>query len=415
MIGVLRRHDFLLVWSGGLVSVAGDWMLMVVLPYVVYAATGSTVATAGMVVAELVPGILLGSVAGVFVDRHDLRRLLVWANIGQAMVVSLLLVAPGATSLVLVIVVAVLQSTLAAFSQPAESALLPRLVPTEELVPANALNALNNRLGRFAGLPLGAAVYAAAGLHAVVVVDVLTFVAAAALLCRIAAQPRIGAAPGPSGAWRSFAAEWLEGMHLVRRDGTVAVLFLVFGLMTFGGTMFDPLVVAWVRDVLDEGATVYALLMVAHSVSGIAGSLVVGAWGARLSARVLCGWGSVLAGALLLVKFNVPVVTVAVALSLVQGLVAVASAVGVESLAQERVPATHRGRVFGSLQAVVWLSSLLGAVAGGVGAQLVGLVPMLDVAAVLTALSGVVVLLAIAPDAAARAVVEDSASGRDAS
>ena len=128
MIGVLRRHDFLLVWSGGLVSVAGDWMLVVVLPYVVYAATGSTVATAGMLVAELVPGILLGSVAGVFVDRHDLRRLLVWANLGQAIAVSLLLVAPGGTSLVLVIVVAVLQSTLAAFSQPAESALLPRLV-----------------------------------------------------------------------------------------------------------------------------------------------------------------------------------------------------------------------------------------------------------------------------------------------
>ena len=59
--------------------------------------------------------------AGVFVDRHDLRRLLVWANLGQALAVSLLLLAPGGTSLVLVFVVAVLQSTLAAFSQPAET------------------------------------------------------------------------------------------------------------------------------------------------------------------------------------------------------------------------------------------------------------------------------------------------------
>ncbi len=415
MIGVLRRHDFLLVWSGGLVSVAGDWMLVVVLPYVVYAATGSTVATAGMLVAELVPGILLGSVAGVFVDRHDLRRLLVWANLGQALAVSLLLLTPGGTSLVLVFVVAVLQSTLAAFSQPAESALLPRLVSAEELVPANALNVLNNRLGRLAGLPLGAAVYAAAGLDAVVVVDALTFLAAAALLSRIAAQPRIGAAPGGSGAWRSFAVEWVDGLRLVRRDRTVAVLFLVFGLMTFGGTMFDPLVVAWVRDVLDEGATVYALLMTAHALSGIAGSLAVGVWGSRVPARVLTGWASVVAGLLLLVKYNVPVLAVALGISLVQGLFAVASSVGVEALAQERVPATHRGRVFGTLQAVVWLMSLLGAVVGGVGAQVLGLVPMLDVAAVLTVLAGVAVLLAIPARGAGRALAEDSASSRDAS
>jgi len=415
VIGVLRRHDFLLVWSGGLVSVAGDWMLVAVLPYVVYAATGSTVATAGMLVAELVPGILLGSVAGVFVDRHDLRRLLVWANLGQALAVSLLLLTPGGTSLVLVFAVAVLQSTLAAFSQPAESALLPRLVSAEELVPANALNALNNRLGRLAGLPLGAAVYAAAGLDAVVVVDALTFLAAAALLSRIAAQPRIGAAPGGSGAWRSFVVEWVDGLHLVRRDRTVAVLFLVFGLMTFGGTMFDPLVVAWVRDVLDEGATAYALLMTAHALSGIAGSLAVGVWGSRVPARVLTGWASVVAGLLLLVKYNVPVLAVALGISLVQGLFAVASSVGVEALAQERVPATHRGRVFGTLQAVVWLMSLLGAVVGGVGAQVLGLVPMLDVAAVLTVLAGVVVLLAIPARGTGRALAEDSASSRDAS
>ncbi len=114
-----------------------------------------------------------------------------------------------------------------------------------------------------------------------------------------------------------------------------------------------------------------------------------------------------MAGALLFVRFNLPVVTVAVAISLVQGLFAVASSVGVEALAQERVPAAYRGRVFGTLQATVWLASLLGAVVGGVLAELVGLLAALDLAAALTVLAGVVVLVALR----SWAVVEDSARG----
>jgi MFS family permease len=81
-----------------------------------------------------------------------------------------------------------------------------------------------------------------------------------------------------------------------------------------------------------------------------------------------------------------------VALSLVSGLAAVASSVGVETLAQQRVPEAYRGRVFGSLQAWIWLLSLLGAVVGGLGAELVGVLPMLDLASLLTAVAGLVVL-----------------------
>lgn len=397
MIGVLRRRDFSLLWTAGLVSVAGDWMLMAVLPYVVYSETGSTLATAGMTVAELVPGIVLGSFAGVWVDRWDLRRLLAVTNLLQAGTVALLLLVDLPGQLALLYVVAVGQSALAAFSQPAESALLPRLVPEDGLVAANALNVLNNRFGRLLGLPAGSLVFAGAGLDAVVVLDVATFLAAGALVSLLKSQPPLGRRPDvpAAGAFRRFLSEWVDGLRLVRRDRTVGVLFVVLGLMTFGGTMFDPLTAAWVREILGEGADVYALLMTAHAVSGVAGALVVGAVGARIPPHLLTAWASMAAGVLLLVRFNVPVVGVAVALSLLQGFLAVASAVGVEALAQQRVPEAYRGRVFGSLQATIWLLSLVGAVVAGVGAEVVGLLPMLDLAAGLTVLSGVVLLVAL--------------------
>jgi MFS family permease len=405
VIGVLRHRDFSLLWWGGLVSVAGDWMLMAVLPYVVYVRTGSTIATAGMTVAELAPGIVLGSVAGVLVDRWDRRRVLVIINVLQAVtVLALLLLAVNAALLAVVYVVAAVQSALSSFSLPAENSLLPTLVPPEELVAANALNALNNRIGRLSGLPLGPIAYAAGGLGAVAAADAATFLVAAGLVTLVRSRPVAPEVEEPAVPER-FLAEWLDGLGLVARDRSIGVLFVVFGLMTFGGTMLDPLAAPWVRDVLHGGADVFALLMTVHALAGILGSLLVGAIGSRLTPTVLCGGGSLVAGVLLLVRFNVPVLWVAIVLSSISGVTSVASSVGVETLAQQRVPEAYRGRVFGSLQATIWLLSLIGAALAGVGAERIGVVGMLDVASVLVGLAGAVVIVAL-PSRAPRREVE---------
>ena len=393
MLSVLRRRDFALLWTGGLVSVAGDWVLNAALPFFVYAETESTGATAGMLVARLAPSVLLGSVAGVFVDRWDQRRVLVWANLLQGVVVSLLLLVPFQDWIWVVFAVAAAQAVLATFSSPAESALLPTLVDERELVAANALNALNNRLGRLAGAPLGGLLLAQVGLEAVIVVDAATFLAAAALIAPIHASrmPRVVA--DATSAWNSFLHEWLEGLRLVGRDRTIALLFFVFGLMTFSGTMLDPLTVAWVRDVLDAGPEVFAWILTVHAASGILGSLFVGSLGGRFSPRALMGWGSLLAAAALGVRHNLPYVALALAMSAVVGVTSVASSIGAETLAMQSVRDEFRGRVFGSLNATLGLLSLAGAVAGGLLAEVFGIVTMLNAATALTAFAGVVVLV----------------------
>jgi MFS family permease len=258
MLALLRRRDFGLLWFGGLVSIAGDWILHAALPYFVYARTGSTVATAGMVVATLAPSVVLGSVSGVFVDRWDRKRVLVLGNVLQAGAVALLLLVPDGGWLGFVYLAAALQSAVAAFTNPAESALLPTLVPEEEFVTANALNALNNRIGRLAGLPLGGLLLGYLGLRGVVLADCLTFLVAAVLIAPIVTPKREradedGAAEEARSAATSFLHEWLDGLLLVRREWAIAVMFVVFGVMTFGGTMLDPPYPAWARDVLDQG------------------------------------------------------------------------------------------------------------------------------------------------------------------
>ena len=375
-------------------------MLYAALPFFVYERTGSTVATAGIIVAKLAPGVLLGSVAGVFVDRWDRKRVLVVSNVTQAATVALLLVVPHGGWLWVVFAVAAAQSAVASFSAPAESALLPTLVGDDRLLAANALNALNNRIARLVGAPVGGALLAFLGLDAVVAVDCATFVAAALLIAPIASSPPAreasAAAEAVRSAWASFSHEWSDGLRIVRRERAIAVLFFVFGLMTFGGTMLDPLSAAWVRDVLGEGPQVYSWLIAAHAASGILGTLVVGRFGARVTPRDLIGWSSLLAAVSVSVKYSVPLLPLALALSVVSGITSVASSVGVETLAQRTVRDDYRGRVFGALGASGAFLSLAGAATAGALAELVGIVPVLNVSAVLIAVAGFVVLRAFA-------------------
>ncbi len=400
MLSVLRRPSFALLWTGGLISVAGDWVLIAALPYFVYQVTGSTIATAGMIAAELGPSVVLASFAGVFVDRWDRRNVLIVASALQCAVVLLLLLV-DAESLWIVFVVAAAQSTIAAFAGPAEAALLPTLVGPEDLVAANALNVFNNRLGRLAGVPLGGALLCALGLDAVVIVDAATF-AAAALLIAFVRAPRTRPATDAESdaaarsAWRAFWRDWRDGLAIVRDERRIALLFFVFGLATFGGTMLDPLTVAWARDTLRVGPEIYASLSTVHALFGIVGTLLVGRYRDRLDPRDLIGWASVAAGAALVLKYDAPLVPLALGLSAVGGVCSSVSSVGVETLAQREVPDAYRGRVFGSLNATLALLSLSGAAIGGALGAIVGVVPMLNVASALVVLSGLVALRAYA-------------------
>src|ERR1044071_9189750 len=135
MLRVLLRRDFALLWTGGFVSIAGDWVLDAALPFFVYERTGSTIATAGMIVAELAPGAVAGSIAGVFVDRWDRKHVLVVASFMQAATVGALLLVTRPELLWLVYAVAAVQSLIASFSVPGEGAVPPTLVGAGEPVP----------------------------------------------------------------------------------------------------------------------------------------------------------------------------------------------------------------------------------------------------------------------------------------
>src|SRR5262249_27182117 len=159
------------LWLGGMISFAGDWALFIALPVYVYDLTGSALVMGGMFIAQTLPRLLMGSVAGVFVDRWDRRRTVVAADLAGAAVLTLLLLVRPAGDVGLIYLVALLQASIALFFQPAESALVPHLVGEDQLLPANSLIALNWELTRLIAPPLGGLLMALYGIGSVVALD----------------------------------------------------------------------------------------------------------------------------------------------------------------------------------------------------------------------------------------------------
>src|SRR5215210_7061224 len=220
MLQVLRQRDFSLLWFAGLISLIGDMMLVIALPVAVYDLTGSALATGGILIARSVPTLLLGSIAGVFVDRWDRRLTMVVANLVRAPILLLLLAVDSADRLWLVYVVAFLSSIFSRFFRPAENALLPRLVAEDDLIPANSLNSLNNNLSLLLGPALGGLIAARYGLGGVALADAASFLVAGAMILAIATPSRAERVTDSESedvrhAWARLWHEWQDGLRLI--------------------------------------------------------------------------------------------------------------------------------------------------------------------------------------------------------
>ncbi len=391
MLRILRQRDFSRLWVGGLISLTGDWILVVGLPFEIYRRTGSTLATGGMVLAYLVPPILFGSVAGVFVDRWDRRRLMVAINLLLALII-LPLLAIDVVGLWVAYVVLFAASTVELLFKPAEGALLPDLLEhaDDDLVTANALNGMNNHISRLIGPAIGGVVVATGGLVAVTIIDAVTFVLSAALIWSIRAPrahtPQADEAPLEQeavSAWARLVAEWRDGLRVIWHHPVLRALLVFFIITRIGEGLTATLFVPWVTDALHSDSTGYGALLSTQAIGGLAGAIVIGRLGARASPLRLLILGALTFGLIDLVLFTYPVffpyIGPALVAMVIVGVPGAAMMTGWSTLEQTLGGARHRGRVIGAMGAVAGLGSLVGAVAAGFLGESIPVVPLLVV------------------------------------
>lgn len=384
MIQVLRQRNFLLLWLAGLISFTGDWVLFTALPIYVYTLTRSPLATSIAFASETLPSILLGSVAGVFVDRWPRKRLMVLSN-GLLAITLLPLVLVRTADLVwIVFVVGAVQSTVAQFFRPAESAVLPTLVSEDLLVSANSLSSLNGNVSRLVGPAIGGAIAVATGLTGVTLVDAASFAIAALLVTFLVMPASTPVEPAASeAALRAVWRQWLEGLRLIRGNRALIVLIGLFTITTVGEGVFGTMFVIWVKTELHGTALQFGWFMSAQAVGGVVGGLVIGVVGSRVSPLRLAPPGLLLFALLDIALFSYPVLSQQVWIGLILialvGIPAAASGSSARTLLQLATPDTHRGRVFGALGTTTALAQLLGLVIAGTLGSILGPITLLNV------------------------------------
>jgi MFS family permease len=368
MTGLLLRHPaFSLLWIAGLVSMTGDWLLMIALPIYVFKLTGSPATTSAVVAASVAAALLFGVVAGVYVDRWDRRRTLVVANLLQVLAIAPLLLVDSASRVWIGLIVAFAESGLSQFVGPAEHALLPRLVAEDQLGVANSLNTLNSNIARLGGPALGAIVAVTLGLSGATLLDAASFAVAAGLIALIGGTHRAQPAPADPAPLPAADRWWFDlaqGLRTIGGSRVLRALFLVATITAVGEGIMGSLFVVFAARGVQGGSSSIGWLMSAQAVGGIIGGLLAATVARRLPPVPTVITTTVLFGLVDVVIFNTPRITSALAPQLVLFvLVGIPGAIGLAAmmtLLQSAVGDSLRGRVFAAVGVVESGAALVG-------------------------------------------------------
>ncbi len=379
-IDVMRR-----LWYAQIVSLFGDFLaLFAVISVVSFRMHGTPNQITWVQIAYMLPLVVLGPLSGVFVDRWPLKTTLVSSDLIRA---CLALGLVFSTRLWHVYLVLMGISAVSSFFSPAQSVTIRSHVPRHGLLAANSLMQLVLMGIRIVGPATAGVLVAAFGPSLCYSLDVVSFVVSASLIASVAIHRGLAAAPESRDAGiskvRALWNDMLQGMRFIGNHAAVlfVVLAMAAGLFTIG--CFGPLIAIFVRESLHGSASVFGL------VSGMVGvGLMVGTQGIRsVAARatnesmVLVGLAGI-GGAVLLLG-AAPHIAATFAATFLIGLSFAGIIVPAQTLLQQETPHELMGRISSTVMSIVFLAQLLGLMASGVLAQLVGVRAVFFVCAVI--------------------------------
>lgn len=351
VLAPLARRDFALLWVGTGLSLAGDGIYAVALAWQVYELSGAAGALAAVGLAWALPQLALLPWAGIAADRHDRRRLLIGADLARAAAIAALggLAMGGALDLWSVGALVVVYGVAEAFAAPAFVALVPRVVPRDELVPANALEQSARPLAlRLAGPAAGGVLVAWIGAGGALLVDAATFALCAAAIAAMRVPAGAPAAP------RDWRAELAEAARYVRERAWLwtTLVAAAVGLLCFYGPV--TVLLPWVvKHELGAGAGALGLILAAGGAGALVAALAVGQLGLP-GPPLRAVYASWTAGALAIAGFGLAgaVWQAVLASVVVQGAMTV-GAIAWGALLQRAVPE----RLLGRVSSLDWLVS----------------------------------------------------------
>ena len=354
IVSVIRNRDFACLWIGQIVSNLGDEVAMFgIFAIILYLWHGTSTDIMYFLIAISLPVLILGPVAGVFVDRWNRKKIMIAADIIRAALAFLL---AFANTLLLMVVLIFGISVVSRFFYPARNAVIPTIVGNEELVEANSLSQMTYIIGTLLGPAIGTGMVMLFDYTSVFIFDAATYLFSALMISLMVYS---GDAHKDKGSRTSGFSEFRKGLAYIRRhSGVKFITFFFAGVMIiFGGLNIAYSI--YVRDALHLGIAGFAVLEILFGAGSIIGTLLAGIIAGRIRELVMVFAGLLGMGASLFVLGLFPALTVVYPAVIFAGGCAMMVNVPTNAILQRIVTDKYRGRVFGVIGAVMQAFTIL--------------------------------------------------------
>lgn len=379
--GALGHSGFPRLWLGQSVSLAGSQVTLIALPLTAVLTLHAGPTQMGALrVASTAPFLLLGLLAGAWVDRRSRLAVLVFSSVGQALLLACipLLVLTGMLRIDLLYGVTFLVGVLTVLADVSYQAFVATLVRAEALVDANSKLETSRSMAQVVGPSIGGLVVQLVSAPFAILVDTASFLFSAVLL-RSIRDPEPERPPAPRS---SILREVWEGLVALLGHPVLGSITAATTLVNLAISISTPIMFLYLARTLALGPPLIGVVVTIWGLGGVLGAIAGGRAAGRLPVQVILGLGLVLCGFAGLLTASATgslglVMAILLVGQLMWGFGVPFYNVNQLSLRQSLTPARLQARVHATSRTLTWGAIPIGAFLGGQLGEHLGLRPTL--------------------------------------
>lgn len=370
---LLINRNYALLFTGQAISVMGDELFMIALALWIALDLGrgqawAPLAVSGIMVVWSLPSIVVGIVAGVFVDRWPKRRTMLATDAARAVIIlaaipAALLGLPIPVRLALLYAAVFLATSGSQFFNPSRTALIGDVVPESERARASGLAQVASSLSIIVGPPLGSVLLVRFGLTSVLVLNAASFVASFLLILLV--RPPNADVPVEAVGERSFNQDFVEGLRFFAGNRILRTLLVSLVVIMLGAGAINALDVFFALHNLHAGATQYGVLSGSFGAGALVGAVVLAGTARRVGLLRLVWGGLILAGLALMAYSRMTAFLPAVAVIFLLGVVFSGPNVAVMPIILRETPRDKIGRVSSVLNPLIQGAGIISMLVAG--------------------------------------------------
>lgn len=382
---LLRIRDYRYLWSAQALSDFGDNLTFLTLLILIQRLTGSTVALAGLMVAIAIPTLVFGTLAGVYVDRLDRKKVILVSDAVRGLIVLCFLFVRSPDLVPVIYVIAFAQAAVGTLDNPARSAFLPAVVGTEQLLAANSVSQTSRIIFNLLGTG-AAGVLAAVGdsLAPAFIIDAATFFASFLLISRVRTSGRPDRQKVASKVW----AEMKTGFKVMFSSPSLRAVLISLSVTMLGLGAVNVLFVPFLLEDLAASEAFLGAVEASQVVGLVISGTLVAVLATRLRPWNLVSLGLVGVGAFVAAISTAGAVWHVMVLLLFVGLSVAPVQAGANTLSQTLIEDSMRGRVGGALNTLISAANIASMGLAGVAAAAIGVRKVFLLSGVLVLASG---------------------------